>query len=605
MADSLELIYQSDTSQYASNQRLLYLLSFNCTQPERRNYYANLLLQSNPQTQKNLWFHHAYLMKSYASRMTGDYEQGIEYGYEAISLAQKINHNTGIASGQIAIGDIFSVMNNHANAVQYYNQGITHFRVSGDSTELAMSLLNTGDQYLNHNQYDSALIYLEEALLIFEVLESQSGIAYALGNLGMAQSKLNLFVDAKQNLTHSIKILKNLQDFYPIVTYQLSLAELFIQKNQLEKAKSNTLQALNISKELGLKEQTRDAYLLLSKIYEEQDSVNLAYTNLKNYNDLMNLLNSDGIIQNIANKRTDFEVGKRQKIVNFLNEQSSTNMAYIIVMGLMLFMLCIISIILYKTFREKVKSLDKSRVQEQAISEQKESLDQMNKLKDQFFSVISHDLRTPLGNLTNIADLIDYHLKDQSYKELPEINNLLRETNYDVSFLLENLLNWAVTQQNNIPIRFERTSTKTICNPSLKVLRWAAARKNIEMTKDLNEDIWMNVDEDTLATAIRNLISNAIKFTPKNGKVDVHAFQRNGEAIISIKDNGIGIPPDKMETLFTFTGERKRWGTAGEKGVGLGLNLVKEFVDKNKGRIEVISKEDTGSEFIVYLPLAG
>jgi len=208
-----------------------------------------------------------------------------------------------------------------------------------------------------------------------------------------------------------------------------------------------------------------------------------------------------------------------------------------------------------------------------------------------------------MGNLVGVTEMIQMHLDDKDYDEINEVNQMLRESSSEVSDLLENLLNWSMTEQGTLTYTPTEISAEEICNPALRVLQLTANQKNIALTPELRSEVMFNADVSTVATAVRNILSNALKFTEEGGRVDLTVVEEGDYGIISIKDNGIGIPENKMDTLFSFTGARKRWGTKGEKGVGLGLNLVKSFIDLNQGRVEVTSEEGVGSEFKIYLPL--
>lgn len=188
-------------------------------------------------------------------------------------------------------------------------------------------------------------------------------------------------------------------------------------------------------------------------------------------------------------------------------------------------------------------------------------------------------------------------------QELVRIAKIMDKSSLELSALLDNLLDWAMNQQGKFPYKPEQFSLTEICESNMSMMENLAFAKDINLDLSIDENISINADRNSVSTIIRNLLSNAIKFTPSGGKVKLSLESLGSDAIIEITDTGVGIPKDKMNNLFGFKGERSSWGTDGEKGVGLGLNLVHDFVLLNHGEIEVESEEDKGSMFTVTLPI--
>lgn len=223
--------------------------------------------------------------------------------------------------------------------------------------------------------------------------------------------------------------------------------------------------------------------------------------------------------------------------------------------------------------------------------------------KDRFFSIIAHDLMGPLGNITSMMELFldeKYSFKDDEKKEILIQLKKKSQITYE---LLENLLKWARSQRNEIKYEPELFEIGDIINKNIEIFKDIAAQKKIELIYNAQDHTAVLADKKMISTIIRNLISNAIKFSNMNGRIVISAEKSdNNTAAITIEDNGIGIEPQTLEKLFKIDENISTCGTNNEQGTGLGLILCKEFIEKNKGRIKVESELNKGSKFIIFLP---
>jgi signal transduction histidine kinase len=252
---------------------------------------------------------------------------------------------------------------------------------------------------------------------------------------------------------------------------------------------------------------------------------------------------------------------------------------------------------------------EKVRLRTHLIEEQKseiitknEELNELNAAKDKFFSIIAHDLRNPFNAITGLTDILLINLDNLDITKLQKTLENIKGSSEQAHELLENLLLWARSQTGTISFRQEPIDLKIQAEESIELVALQAARKNIRIIADFKADGLISGDVNMMNTILRNLLTNALKFTTRNGEVRVGIFQNNGFYILSIKDNGIGIPADKMKNLFSIDTAHKTKGTDQEPGTGLGLILCKEFIEKHGGRLEVESEVGKGSEFRVIIP---
>jgi signal transduction histidine kinase len=239
---------------------------------------------------------------------------------------------------------------------------------------------------------------------------------------------------------------------------------------------------------------------------------------------------------------------------------------------------------------------------EEEIQQKNAELQKLNADKDYFMSILAHDLKSPFNSILGYLDLLENDLRNYDLDEIEKQIAIVNHSAKSAFNLLEDILLWAMSQSGKIqfvPKEFNLTLT---CDPVIEMLKPNADKKNISITVIDTKEITVYADMNMLNTILRNLISNAIKFTKYGGSITIHAEQNDSGVTISVSDNGIGIPSNILSGFFD-TGQRySSRGTANEKGTGLGIMLCKEFVGKHGGRIWVDSEMGKGSTFKFTLP---
>jgi two-component system sensor histidine kinase/response regulator len=235
------------------------------------------------------------------------------------------------------------------------------------------------------------------------------------------------------------------------------------------------------------------------------------------------------------------------------------------------------------------------------IAQQAEELRELNETKDKMFSVISHDLRAPLGGIKSMLDLIyESNSEDRKIdrKSLDSLKNAADQT-YN---LLENLLYWSRSQRDNLVNNPEKINLYELVVENVELLRTMSGNKQIEIINQVSEDIYAYADRNMIKTVIRNLLVNAIKFTDDGGNVTISGNEKNGKVEVHIADTGIGIKKGDLEKILNKKDYYTTFGTKREKGSGLGLNLCLDFVARNNGDLFIDSEYGKGSTFTFTLP---
>lgn len=250
-----------------------------------------------------------------------------------------------------------------------------------------------------------------------------------------------------------------------------------------------------------------------------------------------------------------------------------------------------------------LRLMESERAAANQIKENEAKLQELIATKDKFFNILAHDLKNPFTSLLGSSELLIENMENLDSKSIHELATILNDSAKSGYAILQNLLDWSRSQTGLLKIYQENINIRTLVSENISVLRLPAANKAVSISNNVNKDVFVVTDKNMINTVLRNLLSNALKFTYKSGKITVTVDETDSEVIVSVTDNGIGIPPDKIDTLFGIEVKRSVPGTENEQGTGLGLSLSKEFVKKLGGKIWVESKEGKGSTFKFTIPM--
>ncbi len=245
----------------------------------------------------------------------------------------------------------------------------------------------------------------------------------------------------------------------------------------------------------------------------------------------------------------------------------------------------------------------KVQARTQELEKYTAELKELNATKDKFFGIIAHDLKNPLSSLIGASELLINYVNKLDKDNILNISMLLHGSAQQGYALLENLLEWSMTQTGKIEYYPQKIILNELINDTLAIFKTQATNKNVDLQCKINGILEAEFDKNLISSVLRNLLSNAIKFTPKNGKVFILANKLQDNIEICVKDSGIGIPEDIGNNIFRIDVKYTREGTEQEKGTGLGLLLCREFIERHGGRIWVESKLGEGSEFKFTIPL--
>ncbi len=233
---------------------------------------------------------------------------------------------------------------------------------------------------------------------------------------------------------------------------------------------------------------------------------------------------------------------------------------------------------------------------------QADQIQRINRTKDRLYSVIAHDIKSPFSNISMLISTLAEGYLEPNSEEYDEILQSINNSSQETYALLENLLQWTRSQTGDLELSPESIDLSRLLNDVLRFLEPVAKKKGIAMHVDAPDQLEMMADRNMMRSVVQNLAGNAIKFTNEGGKIVLKAMRKNDSIVVVVQDDGIGISGENIKRLFVDEGQLTTRGTRDEKGSGLGLLLVKDFVQRHDGKIEVNSKLGEGTSFRLHFP---
>lgn len=572
---------------------------------ETRLKFAEKALEHAATLNDTNWLYKINLRLGHIYKKSGDVEKALSYYLKGLKEAEKQKDKRRIALIYSSLGSLYRLFKDYDNAIINFDRGIEMLRPGNnrsDSTNLGKSLLNAGEVYRLVGKYDSALIYFEESGKIFQEVEFLMGTAYNLGNMGLVHAQKGENRIAKNKMDLAIAILRDMGDFYPIAVYDLYIADIYKENNDFDRALEYAQHSLEVSKEHSLKEQIRDANLKLSELYDAQNDYQKAYFHQSQYLVYRDSINNEEKIREIADMRTEYEVNQREAEIALLKTEQKNRYITFISMALIIVLLSVLSFLYYRNSRKRQIINDLLNEKKEEVEAQRDQLEAINETREKFLSIIAHDLMGPINSFKGLSYLMNESIMSQNLKDLMDIHKEFDKTIDNTSSLLRNLLDWSVTQQGKVPYKPEKIAFKKLTDELVDLFSNMAETKDISLNTTIPNDLYLWADINSMKTILRNLVSNALKFTSDGGEINITAEEVNSFIRIDVSDTGIGMPQSKIDMILSDNQFERSKGTKGESGIGLGLQLVKEFVKMNKGKLEIESEMDKGTTFRVYLP---
>ncbi|MBL7847402.1 MAG: tetratricopeptide repeat protein [Cyclobacteriaceae bacterium] len=596
----------------------------------------------------------AFLRLAFLETMEGDYAEALKYDLQCASLYAQHKDSSNLAKAYIDIGNDYRDMGEYADAYYYLGES---FRITRrfheipnqkDSLMMGVALHNMGTVFTQLGQFDLAYQHLAASEKISEAIKDELGPAYSRVEVGELFRKKGDFVNAEKNLLASLALCRKLKIRVLLPRTLINLANVYLDKGEYTKSLayfdsvrmdqaviSNhfTLAECNLgsgramaklgqydealklfqrslasAKELNARNLTLDTYNALAALYESKKDFQKALSFHRRHDGLRDSLFSKATMEKLLQEEVRFQTMNKDLEIQALSEIQQKQFSEIrrqeLIQNILVIVAVLSIILLYTVYRSGRRRKRINRLlldHQEEIKRRSVELEQLNQVKDKFFSIISHDLRSPMNALSGTLDLLSR--QKISPEEFANLTDSLRTQFNHTRTLISNLLDWTLLQMDKLTLHREPVNLADVTDESFVALK-TLYPKNIQFENRIERHLMGIGDRNIINLILRNLILNAIKFTESGGRIWVDAQERDHELLVSVSDTGIGIKPEVQEFLFTKTSSYSTRGTANEKGTGLGLILCKEFVEKIGGKIGFESKVGEGSTFYFTLPKA-
>lgn len=536
----------------------------------------------------------------------GEFDEAYDYFTEAFRLARRINDSLPMTIALHNVGRVFKVLGQHQTAMEHLKLSQKISDEIGDELGMPYNLDEMGDIYLRMGKTDSALVYLKRSLsysrkLSDEILEPRTidKIATAYVLKGDFETALSYYDTAFMRN----QVTKN---ELGIAYVQLGKGQIYLKQKKFSEAEKFIEEALTIANQLNAKTLALRCYFQLAELSEKKGDYQKALLYFKTYKAREDSLFGQGMkdklfrdqLQNqneVRDSKIASMIREQERQKNEIKKQEFIRNIFVVLVALA----GILLVTVYRSGQRRRRINDLLIEHQEEMRKRSVELEKLNQVKDKFFSIISHDLRSPINALAGLLDIMARGgLSEDDMKA--NVNELKARFNHTRT-LLNNLLDWTLLQMDKLSLQPAKISLQKIVSENLQLLS-SAQNKNINFENLIPENALAFADSNTINLVIRNLITNAIKFTNENGQIQLSASDEGNFWKVAVKDNGVGIRKDVLNMLFDKTSPYSTRGTANEKGTGLGLILCKEFVEKNGGTISVTSEEGKGSTFYFTVP---
>lgn len=516
----------------------------------------------------------AYNNLAEAYQQTYQIEKALEFNEKALKVRTQLGDSTGMKVSTKNIAMLYSERKEHRKAIEFYEQALDLLDPKTDQNLRGDILPRIGYEYLQFREYDKATEYLLEGLQYNRQTKNQEGILMslnAIGNLNIEQNKLKL---AEIQLAEALEIAERIKDKTELLkNYRLQIT-LDSTRGYFQNAFNWQRKYFNLKESLSAEKQPQSFDLANDNAVEP--FIDSTKNNIDN--------------QNNANDQVDqkFEIA-----------------TYLLGIGLLIALISLlVTGMQYNKAKQAQIGLEAKNKQladhNNVILEQTHHLEEINKVKDRLFSIVSHDLKDSISSIKGFLDLLkeDSISKEEFNELIPELS----ENANNASLLLYNLLNWSKSQMQNLEPKPELFNIQEVFQTKISLIEQKAEQKRLAVIDESQRD-YVYADRSMIEIVIQNLLTNAVKFSRVGDVITVTSQDFGDKIRLSVEDTGVGISKENIDKLFkndAFT----TIGTKNEKGTGLGLTICKELVELNNGRIWVESTPNVGSKFFVELPKA-
>lgn len=596
-----------------------------------------------------------FIGKYYHTR--GSFDRSEELYYESMNLATSVRDTALIVEISTSLGKHYETIGNYPEALRYSLEAVSLAEAHSNIVVLGESYNHLGSIYLALGNNEESLMWHKKALNVRSAMEHGEGIAKSEKNLGLVYENMGALEEAQRHYHRSLSISREVAYKKGEIKSLIGIGSILLKKGNRSDAELYFQKALFLSKEMGydkgignslhmlgwvalesgklktaeellfqssvVGDSTQmlalmaDNFLRLAQVYEEQGDRGSALDAYKAFLKQREILLNEDKNRAITELQILFETEEKERQNEILRKEAEianleiSRQKYLLA-GLILcaVLLGLLAILAYSRFRHKSRAAQMLATFNEKMSEHNRQLerlnrhlDQSNKEKVKLFSLIGHELRNPLFWFNRLTETLSADFESMSSEKRRKALSSLRESSREAFHLTDNLLQWSRSQLHKIHTDRREMDLTQLLKDVIELFQPTLQEKQIELSVKLPEDAMGIVDENQVSTIVRNVLSNAIKFTPEFGKIDICLGRLGDRWELIIDDSGMGLTDEQIIALNQNEAEIKK-GWQGEMGSGLGLKISHQFAVLNEGSLKIARSDLGGCRVILELPVA-
>jgi len=539
--------------------------------------------------------------------LTGNFEKRLASYQQALTIAEKINDPIRIAKATINISIYYADKGNPDESLKLLMKAAAIFEKMKDSLNWDKALTSIAGTLSLKKQYEKAMQYQQQALSLATAMKDNYSVIVSNDNIGRILFDQEKYKEALDRFLRTMEYFSHTDDKMRKTRTSEAIALAYFNLKNYPASLKYARLTLQSATEIKTKKLICGSYKILADVYDAKNDARNALKYFKLYKEVSDSLFNETMIKKTGELEAKFEFEKREMRLKEDQEKKDVLHKHIVqykelqisIATLVILFLSMLTFLLFRSRAAKHKTNQLLETKNAEIERQAIQLLLNNQEKDKLFSIISHDLKGPLISLKNMLEL----LKERSLPEA-ELQTIINEFRQDIDYsaeLTSNLLSWASSQLDGRIIIPVRLPVYELADETMEPLIKTASHKKIGLKNKVPHSLTVQADRNMVQVIIRNLISNAIKFCNAGDVITIEARATDGIVEIFVADTGIGIEKEvltkinRKESVTTF-------GTANEKGVGLGMLLCHEFAEANGGSFRVESEPGKGSRFYFTLP---
>jgi len=566
-----------------------------------------------------------------------EYDNAMNYYESCRRIADSLHNRKFLAFAMNNIGMVYQEIGDYSKAMPQFTKALAIMQEIGDTIESAKIISSMGKLHTNLHQYNEAVKNYLTVLNMIDNRNEHKLYLWVLNDLGEVYSLMNQTEKALGYFEKALQIADQRNDQVGKSMIYNNIGNIYLTQHKFADAKTSFQKSADIARQAKARNQLMIAWKSLSDMYSQMGNYKQSLDYYQWFKEMSDSIYNESKMKNIINLQTRYETEAKENEIKLLQKDAELNHLRIhqqnsvrVFLIILLLAVILLTVITYNQLQIKKKANHVLAEQNEVIKQQKvelseiveklqqtntkleeqkieiqqhaKALDEANKMKDRFFSIIAHDLLSPFNSILGYSDLLLKNIRNYDIEKSEQFVERIHLTAKNTLSLLENLLNWAKMQTGRMTYRPEKIDIQSVVQEVIAMLSASAAIKNISLSFYQSTNFECVADENMIKTVLRNLISNAIKFTHQGGRIDVSAILNEDSIEIAVSDSGIGIDQETLDKLFRIDTNVTTAGTENEKGSGLGLILCKEFVEKHGGKIWVESQLNKGSIFSFSVP---